>query len=200
MGMADDREWGGTMSEKSGIDELTSVFRQTRVVWGIRAAVALIVGVLVLVWPQSTVNVLAVLLGIYFVILGIVRVVQGFVDKDLNGGGKAANFILGAIILAAGVVVIRNPFETAVFIVILIGISWIFEGAATLVDAARGRGSGLSIVIAILIALAGVLVILFADGVTVAYAIFFGITLIVVGILDLVLLFTVGRAIKKASA
>lgn len=186
------------MSEKSGIDELTGVFRQTRIVWGIRAVVALIVGVLVLVWPQSTVGVLAVLLGIYFVILGIVRVVQGFTDRDLNGGGKAANFILGAIILAAGVIVIRNPFETAVFIVILIGISWIFEGVATLIDTARGKGSGLSIVIGILIALAGVLVILFADGVTVAYAVFFGITLIVVGILDLVLLFTVGKAIAKA--
>lgn len=186
------------MSEKSGIDELTGVFRQTRIVWGIRAVVALIVGVLVLVWPQSTVGALAVLLGIYFVILGIVRVVQGFTDKDLNGGGKAANFILGAIILAAGVIVIRNPFETAVFIVILIGISWIFEGVATLIDTARGNGSGVSIVIGILIALAGVLVILFADGVTVAYAVFFGITLIVVGVLDLVLLFTVGKAIAKA--
>jgi uncharacterized membrane protein HdeD (DUF308 family) len=188
------------MSEKSGVDELTSIFRQTRVVWAIRAVSALVIGVLVLVWPQSTINVLAVLLGIYFVILGIVRIIQGFADKELNGGGKVANFILGAVVLAAGVIVIRNPFETAVFIVILIGISWIFEGVATLIDTARGNGSALSIVIGILIALAGVLVILFADGVTIAYAIFFGITLLVVGVLDLVLLFTVGRALKKAKA
>ena len=157
------------MSGQSGVSELTSVFRQARLVWAIRAAAALIVGVLVLVWPQSTINVLAVILGIYFVIL------------------------------AAGVIVIRNPFETAVFIVILIGISWIFEGIATLIDTARGNGSGLSIVIGILIALAGVLVILFADGVTVAYAIFFGITLIAVGVLDLVLLFTVGRRLAAAT-
>jgi len=181
-------------------NQVASLFRQSRVVWAIRAIAALIIGVLVLVWPQSTVAILATLLGIYFVILGIVRVIQGFVDKDLNGGGKAANFIIGALILAAGVVVIRNPFETAVFIVLLIGISWIFEGVATLVDTARGNGTGLSIVIGILIALAGVAVILFADGVTVAYAIFFGITLIVVGVLDLVLLFTLGRALKTAKA
>ena len=183
----------------SGSNELTSIFRQTRIVWGIRAAAALIVGVLVLVWPQSTINILAVILGIYFVILGIVRLIQGFADKELNGGGRVANFILGAVILAAGVIVIRNPFETAVFIVILIGISWIFEGVATLIDTARGNGSGVSIVIGILIALAGVLVILFADGVTIAYAVFFGITLIAVGILDLVLLFTVGRRIAAAA-
>lgn len=181
-------------------NQVASLFRQSRVVWAIRAVAALIIGVLVLVWPQSTVAILATLLGIYFVILGIVRVLQGFVDRDLNGGGKAANFIIGALVLAAGFVVIRNPFETAVFIVLIIGISWIFEGVATLVDTARGNGDGLSIVIGILIALAGVAVILFADGVTVAYAIFFGITLIVVGVLNLVLLFTLGKAIKKAGA
>ena len=187
------------MSDTSGTAELTSVFRQARIVWGIRAAAALIIGILVIAQPSATITVLAVLLGIYFVILGFVRVVQGFIDKDLNGGGRAANFILGAVILAAGVIVIRNPFETAVFVVILIGISWIFEGVATLIDTARGNGSGLSIVIGILIALAGVLVILFADGVTVAYAIFFGVALIAVGVLDFILLFTVGRRVAAAA-
>lgn len=188
------------MSEKSNVDELTSLFRASRVAWGVRAVVALVIGVLVLVWPQATVSVLAVLIGIYFVILGIVRVVQGFTDKELNGGGRAANFVLGAIILAAGVIVIRNPFETAVFVVILIGVSWIFEGVATLIDTARGNGSWLSIIIGILIAAAGVVVILFADVAAAGFAVFFGITLIVVGVLDLVLLFTVGRALAKAKA
>lgn len=186
------------MSNNSGSDAISRVFRQTRVLWGVRAAVALVVGILVLVWPQSTINALAVLLGIYFVILGLVRVIQGIADADLNGGGKAANIILGALVLVLGVIVIRNPFETAVFIVILIGVSWIFEGVATLVETARGRGSTLSTVIGILIALAGVLVVFFADGAAIAYAVFFGITLIVVGLLDFVLLFTVGRAIAKA--
>ncbi len=181
-------------------NQFASVFRQSRVVWAIRAIAALVIGVLVLVWPQSTIGILATLLGIYFVILGVIRVIQGFTDKELNGGGKAANFIIGALIFAAGVVVIRNPFETFVFIVIIIGISWIFEGIATLVDAARGNGDWLSIVVGILIALAGVAVVVFADGVAIAYAIFFGITLIIVGVLDLVLLFTLGRSMKKAQA
>ncbi|HPM52210.1 MAG TPA: DUF308 domain-containing protein, partial [Rhodoglobus sp.] len=88
-------------------NQLVGLFRQSRTVWAIRAAAALIIGILVLVWPQATVSILAILLGIYFVILGVVRVIQGFVDKDLNGGGKAANFIIGALILAAGVIVIK---------------------------------------------------------------------------------------------
>ena len=181
-------------------NQLVGLFRQSRTVWAIRAAAALIIGILVLVWPLATVSILAILLGIYFVILGVVRVIQGFVDKDLNGGGKAANFIIGALILAAGVIVIKNPFETAVFIVLLVGISWIFEGIATLVDTARGHGDGVSILIGILIALAGVVVVLFAPAATTAYAVFFGIVLIIVAILDFVLLFALCRAVKKAKA
>jgi uncharacterized membrane protein HdeD (DUF308 family) len=185
---------GWVMAEST---ELASIFRQTRVVWAIRAVSALVIGILVLVWPQATVSILAVL-GIYFAILGIVRLVQGITDKDLNGGGRAANIILGALILAAGIIVIRNPFETAVFIVLLVGISWIFEGVATLIDTARGNGSGVTIVIGILIALAGVVVVLFAPEATTAYAIFFGIVLIAVALLDLVLLIVVGRFVKAA--
>lgn len=187
------------MAESTEISsEISSLFRQAKVVWGIRAAISLVIGILVLVWPHATVSILAVLLGIYFIVLGIIRVVSGIVDKDLNGGGRVANLIIGGLILAAGVIVVRNPFETAVFIVIIIGISWIFEGIATLVDSARGNGTTVSTIVGGLIAVAGVLVVLFADGATVAYAIFFGITLIAVALLDAVLLFTVGRAVAKA--
>jgi len=188
------------MAQNTTLDELTGVFKQSRVGWGIRSVSALVIGIIVLVWPQSTVSVLAILLGVFFLILGVVRIAQGLVDKDITGGAKAANIIIGALVFAAGIIVIRNPFETAVFIVLLVGVALIFEGVATLVDTARGNRDGISIVVGILIALAGVLVILFADGVTIAYGIFFGITLIVVGILDLVLLFTISRRLKSAKA
>jgi len=169
---------------------------RSRLSWGIRAAAALIIGIIVLVWPQSTISVLAVLLGIYFLILGLLRIVQGIFMKDLNAGGRIANFIIGGLILVAGLVVIRNPFATAVFVVIIVGVSWIFEGIATLVNTARGYGDGVSIVVGLLILVAGIIVVLFASGATIAYAIFLGITLIFVAILDVVMLFRVES--KKA--
>ncbi len=183
--------------DSENIDDLKSAFRSAKVAWIIRAVLGLVIGIAVLVWPKSTVSVIAVLLGIYFLVLGVVRIVEAITDKNLNGGGRIANFIIGGLILAAGVVVIRNPFATAAFVVLIIGVTWIFEGIATLVDTARGNGDWISIVIGLLITAAGVLVVLFNDGVAVAYAVFFGITLIVVAVLDLVLYFRVNSYLKS---
>ena len=183
--------------DSENIDDLKSAFRSAKVAWIIRAVLALVIGLAVLWWPKSTVSVIAVLLGIYFLVLGVVRIVEAITDKNLNGGGRIANFIIGGLILAAGVVVIRNPFATAAFVVLIIGVTWIFEGIATLVDTARGNGYWISIVIGLLITAAGILVVLFNDGVAVAYAVFFGITLIVVAVLDLVLYFRVNSYLKS---
>ena len=184
--------------DTENIDELKSAYRSARTGWIVRAVLGIVIGVAVLVWPNSTVSIIAVLLGIYFLVLGVIRIVQGITDKNLNGGGRVANFIIGGLILAAGVVVIRNPFATAAFVVLIIGVTWIFEGIATLVDTARGNGDAVSIVVGLLITAAGILVVLFNDGVAVAYAVFFGITLIAVAIFDLVLYFRVGSYLKKA--
>jgi len=186
------------MVETDSIDEMKSEYRSARTGWIIRAILGIVIGVAVLVWPKSTVSILAVLLGIYFLVLGVIRIVQAITNKNLNGGGRVANFIIGGLILAAGVVVIRNPFATAAFVVLIIGVTWIFEGIATLVDTARGNGDAVSIVVGLLITAAGILVVLFNDGVAVAYAVFFGITLIAVAIFDLVLYFRVGSYLKNA--
>jgi len=185
--------------DSESIDDLKSAFRSAKVAWIIRAVLGLVIGIAVLVWPKSTVSVIAVLLGIYFLVLGVVRIVEAITDKNLNGGGRIANFIIGGLILAAGVVVIRNPFATAAFVVLIIGVTWIFEGIATLVDTARGNGDWISIVIGLLITAAGILVVLFNDGVAVAYAVFFGITLIAVAVLDLVLYFRVSSYLKSVT-
>ena len=185
--------------DSESIDDLTRAFRSAKVAWIIRAVLGLVIGIAVLVWPKSTVSVIAVLLGIYFLVLGVVRIVEAITDKNLNGGGRIANFIIGGLILAAGVVVIRNPFATAAFVVLIIGVTWIFEGIATLVDTARGNGDWISIVIGLLITAAGILVVLFNDGVAVAYAVFFGITLIAVAVLDLVLYFRVSSYLKSVT-
>ncbi len=87
-------------------------------------------------------------MGIFFVILGVIRIVQALVAKDITGGAKAANIIIGGLVFAAGIIAIRNPLETAVFIVLLVGVTvayGVFFGI-TLVAAIAAVAVGLFLV------------------------------------------------------
>jgi uncharacterized membrane protein HdeD (DUF308 family) len=166
--------------------------------WLVRAAVSIIIGVLVLVWPQSTVNVIVFLAGLAFVILGVLRVVEGIVSKDSSAASKTANIILGALVLILGVVVMRNPGITAVVVFVIVGISWILEGIATVAGAATGEGNWVTVVLGLLVAVAGVIVVIFADGAVIAYAWLIGLTLIAVGIIGVITFFVARSALKRA--
>ena len=99
--------------------------------------------------------------------------------------------------LVLGIVVMRNPALTAVIIVVVIGISWILEGIATVAGAASGQGNWVTVVLGLLVAIAGVLVVIFADGALIAYAWLIGLTLIVVGIIGIITFFVARSALKR---
>ena len=61
-----------------------SAINGIRAVLGISGAVAVILGVVLLFWPAKAIAVLAVFLGIYFVIAGIMRL--GVVPRHVVNG------------------------------------------------------------------------------------------------------------------
>lgn len=165
--------------------------------WLVRAAVSIVIGVLVLVWPDKSINVLAFLAGIAFVFLGVVRVIEGIFTKDASAAAKTANIILGALVLVLGIVVMRNPGLTAIVIMVVIGISWILEGIATVAGAATGQGNWVTVVLGVLVAIAGVVVVIFADTALTLYAWLIGLTLIAVGIIGVITFFVARSALKR---
>jgi len=177
---------------------VAATLKRASVWWLVRAALSIIIGVLVLVWPGQALSVIAILAGIYFVILGVLRLIEGIFAKGAAGATKTANIVLGALVLVLGVVVARNPELTWLVIVLLVGISWILEGIATVASVAVGQGSWPTVVLGVLVAIAGVLVVIFADGAVIAYALLIGIALIVVGVLEVVLFIAARAAIKRA--
>jgi len=153
--------------------------------------------VLVLIWPDKSINVLAFLAGIAFVFLGVVRVIEGIFTKGSPASAKTANIILGALVLVLGIVVMRNPGLTAVVIMVVIGISWILEGIATVAGAATGAGNWVTVVLGVLVAIAGVVVVIFADTALTLYAWLIGLTLIAVGIIGVITFFVARSALKR---
>lgn len=93
--------------------------------------VTIAIGVVVVVWPGETLTVLSVLFGIQLLLFGVFRLISAFSSQSLAPG--LTGFI-GVIGMVAGVVVLRNPFETVAVLATLLGIVWIVGGSIDLIS------------------------------------------------------------------
>ncbi|MFA9563967.1 MAG: HdeD family acid-resistance protein [Acidimicrobiales bacterium] len=94
--------------------------------------VTLVIGVIVIAWPSQTLTVLAVLLGIQLLLFGLYRLIHAF-SSDVRSTGLMA--FVGILGMVAGVIVLRNPFETVAVLATLLGVVWIVGGAIELMTA-----------------------------------------------------------------
>lgn len=98
--------------------------------------VTLGLGVTVMVWPSQTLTVLSILLGIQLVIFGLFRLIGAFANDVLSPGLVGFVGILGIL---AGVVVLRNPFETVAVLAAILGAVWIVSGVIDVIDAIANK-------------------------------------------------------------
>lgn len=111
----------------------------------IEGIIMAIVGLLLLFSPARTTIVLVQLLGIFWLVSGILGLVSLFIDRSLWGWKLFAG-ILGIL---AGFSVIRNPLWSAILvptvIVIYLGVQAIITGCINLYQAFSGGGWGIGI-------------------------------------------------------
>jgi uncharacterized membrane protein HdeD (DUF308 family) len=102
--------------------------------FAISGVVSFVIGVLVLAYPDPSVKLLGVFLGIDLLIVGGVMIVRG-AARDAEPDAGPAAILLGTIALIAGLVVIRNPGKSLVLLAVALGIYLVVAGAVML-----GRG------------------------------------------------------------
>lgn len=168
-----------------------------RVTFGILGLVGIALGIVMFVWPGATVMVVAGLVAISFVISGIARTGFGIFSRDMSGGTRALNLILGLVVLTAGVVILKNlQTSTAIIttlIVIFIGIGWIIEGVLTLATASRVESKGLAWFGGIVGIIAGIILIAMPLPSAAVLVIFTGVVFLILGIVSVVRAFTFGK-------
>ena len=174
-------------AEKSAVNGI-------RTALGVGGVLALIVGILILVWPGKTAAVVTAIIAIYAIAAGLVYAGLGIFSRTKGGWARVGHIVLGILFIIAGVVALFNLGQTtawlALFLGILVGILWIVEGIVALSTLGDAASKGWSIFFAILSIIAGV-IILFAPvwGAAVLWWIL-GISLIVLGIINIVRAFT----------
>ncbi|MDR2253608.1 MAG: DUF308 domain-containing protein [Bifidobacteriaceae bacterium] len=126
-----------------------------------RGVLALVVGGLILARPDLTIEAFALIVGIFFCLVGIARIVIGAADTQFPTGIRVLNVIFGVLLTALGAVSIRYPGFGLLATVLIIGFAWLMEGGATLaVLPPRHRGRGWAVAFAVVSLAAGALVII----------------------------------------
>jgi uncharacterized membrane protein HdeD (DUF308 family) len=90
--------------------------------------VAIIAGLVLLLWPESSVKTVAVIVGLAFLVWGLVGVIAALVDRGESWGVAAA---FSALLAIVGVIVIAWPGPTIAILMILVGINAIVFGIAS---------------------------------------------------------------------
>lgn len=169
-----------------------------RVALTVSAVLAIVLGGLILASPQATLTVAAVMFGLYFLIIGIVRLVRGLLSKGTSGGIRVLNLLMGVLLLVAGVFAIKNPLNSIVALGILVGIAWIIEGVVALVETAPDSSRWFGTLFGAISVVAGI-VVLTMPALTIAIlTVVGGAFLVVAGIVQLVQAFLFGRKAKTA--
>ena len=157
---------------------------------------AVILGVMVLVWPAATIVVAAIFFGAYLLITGISQVVFAF-SLDVSAGGRVLLFISGAAALILAVLCFRSLQESILLLAIWIGIGFIFRGVATAVSAISDPtlpGRGWEIFIGVISLVAGVVMLASPFESVAILTQVVGIWLIVIGVFEVISAFGIRKA------
>lgn len=174
-----------------------------RIAFAASGAVAVVLGLVLLLWPTKTLAVVAVFLGINFLIAGGVKVAVGIFSHSLSTGMRIMDVLLGLLVMVAGIIALRNSVATGeallIFTVIMIGIGWIFEGIIAMAEAGRGPTRVWAVVFGAISVIAGIMVLVVPVWTAQWLLLMTAIMLIVLGVVGLVRAFTFGKQMVPAS-
>ncbi|OBI91080.1 hypothetical protein A9X01_10760 [Mycobacterium asiaticum] len=162
----------------------------------VSGVLSVVLGVVVLAWPQISVLAAAIAFGVYLLITGAAQVVFAF-SLHVSAGSRILLFISGAASLILAVLAFRHFGNAVLLLAIWIGVGFIFRGVATTVSAISDPhlpGRGWQIFIGVISLLAGIVVMASPFESIITLALVVGIWLVVIGVFEVVSAFGIRKA------
>jgi uncharacterized membrane protein HdeD (DUF308 family) len=142
----------------------------------------LILGFMLLTEPGATIVALTTVLGFYWLIMGLLALVQVFVDRSTP---QVLSFFTGIVGILAGLFVLRHPLIAALTVptvlVIILGIQGLVMGVLEIIGGFKGGGIG-SFVLGVINVLVGLLLIGSPVAAALAVPLVFGVLLLIQGV------------------
>jgi len=178
-------------------DRTKTVVNGIRTALGVGGLLALIVGILILAWPGKTAMVVTAIIAVYAIVAGFVYAGLGIFTKTRGGWSRVGYILLGVVFVIAGIVAFANLAQTtawlAFFLGVLVGVMWIIEGAVALVTIRESASKVWGVIFAIISIVAGIVLIIAPIWGAVTLWWLLGISLIVLGVINIVRAFTYGN-------
>jgi uncharacterized membrane protein HdeD (DUF308 family) len=158
-------------------------------------AISLVAGGILVAKPSQSLNVLAVVFGIFLLIDGIIALIWALRHR---GASRGLDIIVGVLGIVFGLILVRHPSHVVSFIGLLIGIWLVAAGAVRMVRGIETR-SVWRVVIALLELIIGIIVVGDPHIGYATLAILTGIWLIINGIATIGLSLVLRRAGRDAA-
>ncbi|MDN0197388.1 DUF308 domain-containing protein [Streptomyces sp. S.PNR 29] len=163
------------------------------------AAATLVPGVLALVWPDATLHVLAVLIGLYLLVTGAFRFVAVFARE--GPGERLPGLLLAVLHVLAGVLCLRHPLQTIAALSLIVGGVWLVSGVLTLYTAIAAKDlphRGVVLGAALLGIVAGIVVLALPAESARALTRLLGLWLVLLGLVEVAIAFAWRAALSRA--
>ena len=164
---------------------------------------SLILGILVLIWPEATLLAVGVLFGIYLVVSGIFQLVAAF-GTHKSTSLRILAVVSGALSILLGLFCFRGPMQSILLLGLWIGIGWLIRGITQTLAAAsdsRMPARGWHAFLGVVTFIAGIVLIDSPFRSVAVLTLLGGWWLVAVGIVEIITAFRVrGRATKQQEA
>ena len=158
-------------------------------------AVALVAGILLLVWPDRTLLLIGIILGVYLLAFGVLEMVRALATPGLLAMERAIPATLGLLAIAAGMIAITRPDSSVLAVALAVGIYLIVAGLAAGVRAIREPAlRAPQAVLGVISVAAGILVVAWPDVTVTVVAVVIGIALVLRGVTEILLGIYLARA------
>jgi uncharacterized membrane protein HdeD (DUF308 family) len=87
------------------------------------------------VWPSETVTIFAILVGVQLLVSGLFRIVMAIGARGIDGGLRVLLGLTGGLALVVGLLCLRDPVQTLLYLSILLGIWCLLAGVVDVVAA-----------------------------------------------------------------
>ncbi|WP_155056337.1 HdeD family acid-resistance protein [Streptomyces blattellae] len=168
--------------------------------WILGSAIATLVpGILILVWPDGTLHVLAVLIGLYLLVMAAFRFVEAFAREE--PGERVTRLLLALLYVLAGVLCLRNPLQTIAALSLIVGVVWLVSGILTLHTAIAARDlphRGFVVGVAVIGIVAGIVVLALPSESARALTRLLGLWLVLLGLAEAAVAFAWRAALRRA--